>query len=72
MRQQQLGAHAVRAGDEHGVLESRGLEIELAAEATDLAAAGAVKEGITRDYTSFLLILQGMTLQLQGIAIPPF
>ena len=32
---------------------------------------GPVKRGITRDYTPFLLILQGMTLQLQGIALPP-
>ena len=31
-----------------------------------------VKRGITRDYTPFLLILQGMALQLQGIALPPF
>ena len=30
------------------------------------------KRGITRDYTPFLLILQGMTLQLQGITLPPF
>ena len=30
------------------------------------------KRGITRDYTPFLLILQGMSLQLQGIALPPF
>ena len=30
------------------------------------------KRGITRDHTPFLLILQGMTLQLQGIALPPF
>ena len=29
-----------------------------------------VKRGIARDYTPFLLILQGMTLQLQGIALP--
>ena len=27
---------------------------------------------ITRDCTPFLLILQGMTLQLQGIVLPPF
>ena len=27
---------------------------------------------ITRDYTPSLLILQGATLQLQGIALPPF
>ena len=31
-----------------------------------------LKRGITRDYTPFLLILQGMTLQLQGITLPPF
>ena len=30
------------------------------------------KRGITRDYTSFLLILQGMSLQLEGIVLPPF
>ena len=30
------------------------------------------KRGITRDYTPFLLILQGMTLQLQGISLTPF
>ena len=30
------------------------------------------KRGITRDYTPFLLMLQGRTLQLQGIARPPF
>ena len=28
------------------------------------------KRGITRDYTPFLLTLQGMALQLQGIALP--
>ena len=28
------------------------------------------ERGITRDYTPFLLILQGMALQLQGIALP--
>ena len=28
--------------------------------------------GITRDYTPFLLILQGMALRLQGFALPPF
>ena len=27
--------------------------------------------GITSDYTPFLLLLQGMALQLQGIALPP-
>ena len=27
---------------------------------------------ITRDCTPFLLTLQGMALQLQGIALPPF
>ena len=30
------------------------------------------ERGITRDCTPFLLILQGMALQLQGIALPPF
>ena len=30
------------------------------------------KRGITRDYTPFLLTLQGITFQLQGIALPPF
>ena len=30
------------------------------------------KRGITRDYTPFLLILQGMTLPSQGITLPPF
>ena len=30
------------------------------------------KRGITRDDTPFLLILQGMTLQLQGMNLPPF
>ena len=28
------------------------------------------KRGITRDYTPFLLILQGMTLQLKVISLP--
>ena len=31
-----------------------------------------LKRAITRDYTPFLLTLQGMTLQLQGITLPPF
>ena len=31
-----------------------------------------VKRGIRKNYTPSLLILQGMTLQLQGIALPPF
>ena len=35
-------------------------------------ASAPAKRGITRDYTPFLLILQGMTLQLQGITLPPF
>ena len=34
--------------------------------------AVAAKRGITRDYTPFLSILQGMTLPLQGITLPPF
>ena len=34
------------------------------------STAPPAKRGITRDYTPFLLILQGMTLQLQGIALP--
>ena len=29
-------------------------------------------QGITRDYTRFLPILQGTTLQLQGMTLPPF
>ena len=33
---------------------------------------GGGARGITRDYMPFLLILQGMTLQLQGIALSPF
>ena len=35
-------------------------------------AAAPAKRGITRDYTPFLLILQGIALQLQGFALPPF
>ena len=35
-------------------------------------ALQAAKRGITRDYTPFLLILQGMTLQLKGMTLPPF
>ena len=34
--------------------------------------SSSAKRGITRDYTPFLLILQGMTLQLQGITLLPF
>ena len=30
----------------------------------------AASRGITRDCTPFLLILQGMTLQLQGMTLP--
>ena len=34
---------------------------------------GACEErGNPRDYTPFLLILQGMSLQSQGISLPPF
>ena len=31
----------------------------------------ATAPAITRDYTPFLLIIQGMALRLQGIALPP-
>ena len=56
------------AGDA-GAREERGdreLDVELVAEQRQQL------RGITRDYTPFLPILQGTTLRLQGIVLPPF
>ena len=62
---------------QRGHLPQEGRLVQPAARRRRLPAAAEarrhpVKRGITRDYTPFLLILQGMTLQLQGIALPPF
>ena len=56
------GGLARRAGEAHGLRGAGGV----------FGHRAPAKRGITRDYTPFLLILQGMALQLQGISLPPF
>ena len=57
--------------EEHGDQRRRDVEQDVCGE-RGYKGLHAFPSNSTRDYTPFLLILQGMTLQLQGIALPPF